>query len=269
VKDRAATRDHAAAVQYQKCIVRHLLGPWIPDFLACAGLTRGQRVLDVACGTGALTRLAAREVGSSGEVTGLDLAPAMIGVARELSTDVLPSIRWAIGDASRLPYAASRFDAVLCHQGMQFFAEPVQAAREFRRVTAPEGRLAVAVWSRSANNPYFDAVAAAMGQAFGADVERQMQTTFSLGDAARLRAVLEGSGFASVEVTSHRRSLSLPPLGEFVPEHLSGTSLAGVFAAAPAETREAVVAEAMARIRRLFPQPEVVLPFEVHMGRAC
>ena len=74
--------DGAAALQYATCVVPYLLGPWIPDLIRCASLRIGDRVLDVACGTGAVTRAPAAKVGFSGSAVGLNISPEMLGVAQ-------------------------------------------------------------------------------------------------------------------------------------------------------------------------------------------
>lgn len=115
-------RDAGAASRYESCIVRYLLGPWIHDLIGRASLQLGSRVLDVACGTGAVTRAAAVTVGPSGTVVGLDRSPEMLTVARKVAGESVPTIQWELGDAANLPFADSSLDVVLCQQGLQFFA---------------------------------------------------------------------------------------------------------------------------------------------------
>ena len=73
-----------AAELYERYVARYILGPWAPLLVDAARLAEGERVLDVACGTGVVTRAAAKRAGSAGRVVGVDLNPAMIGVARSL-----------------------------------------------------------------------------------------------------------------------------------------------------------------------------------------
>ena len=132
-----------AAEAYEAMFVPALFAQWAPRVLDGVALSPGQRVLDVACGTGVLAREAARRVGLSGAVSGLDPAPGMLAVARR-SAEV---VDWREGVAESLPYADGQFDAVVSQFGLMFFADRVQALREMRRVLRPAGRLAVAVWS--------------------------------------------------------------------------------------------------------------------------
>src|SRR5262245_11922824 len=120
-----------AADRYEEILVPTVFGPWATDLLELADLQPGERVLDVACGTGIVARLAAREVGTTGEVTGLDLNAGMLQVARSLLAPSGASVTWVEGSALAMPLLDASFDVVLCQQGFQFF--PDRARSEERR----------------------------------------------------------------------------------------------------------------------------------------
>ena len=261
-------RDQAAAWQFQNCVVPYFLGPWIPDLLGCAGLQKGDRVLDVACGTGAVTRAIAEKVGSSGHVAGLDMSPEMVAVAEQVSGKLVPAIEWHIGDAARLPFADSSFDAVLCQQGLQFFTDRRGAVQEFRRVLSPSGKVAVAVWSKLENNIYFQAVVRAATRYLGEEVGRQFHTSFSFGKPAELRMLLLNAGFKSVEARSLTKTMTLPPLEEFLPRHLASTSMASIFASIDSETLAAFIADVARELQIEDTARESAFSFEVNLGRA-
>ncbi|MEU7892460.1 class I SAM-dependent methyltransferase [Nonomuraea sp. NPDC049152] len=104
----------------------------------------GERVLDVGTGTGALATLLAR---TGAEVTGVDLAPALIETARRLAADEGLDIGYDVGDAERLPYEDASFDGVASSVGSIFAPDHAAVARELARVCRPGGRLALGVWS--------------------------------------------------------------------------------------------------------------------------
>lgn len=260
------TRDHEAAAKYESCIVPYLLGPWIPDLIGWASLRPGSRVLDVACGTGAVARAAAITVGPLGTVVGLDISPEMLAVAQKTSGKNVPTIQWQVGDAASLPFADSSFDVVLCQQGLQFFTARQAVVKEFGRVVSPAGKVAVAVWSEIAKNPYCLAVARAARRRVGAEVGRHFQTPFALGELDELRTLLTHTGCNSVEVRSVPKILKLPPPSEFIPRHFAGTSLAGVFFSADAETQAAVIADMASELQIDESASEVTLPFEMNLG---
>src|SRR5690242_18248421 len=106
---------------YETQLVPAIFGPWAPLLVAQAGLHTGERVLDVACGTGVTTRLVAPEVGPTGAVVGLDLNPGMLARARAAPPLEGAVIEWREGDSHALPFEAGTFDAVFCQLGFQYF----------------------------------------------------------------------------------------------------------------------------------------------------
>jgi ubiquinone/menaquinone biosynthesis C-methylase UbiE len=138
------TRDELidAANPYEALFVPALFRQWASKVADTAAIHRGQRVLDVACGTGILAREAASRVGAAGHVVALDPNPGMLAVATRLA----PGVEWREGVAESLPFPDGSFDAVVSQFGLMFFRDRRQALREMRRVLAGGGRLVVAVW---------------------------------------------------------------------------------------------------------------------------
>jgi SAM-dependent methyltransferase len=134
----------SAAETYERYMVPAIFGPWAEDLLALAMPTPGERVLDVACGTGVVARLVAQRVAPTGTVVGFDLNPGMLAVARTLPLPQGAKIEWREGNVSAMPFPDASFDLTLCQQGLQFFPDRSAALREMRRVLAPRGRLALA-----------------------------------------------------------------------------------------------------------------------------
>jgi ubiquinone/menaquinone biosynthesis C-methylase UbiE len=103
---------------YERHLVPAIFGPWAQDLLAFASPKPGERVLDVACGTGVVARLASQHVGLGGSVVGLDLNPGMLAVARALPPASVTPLEWYEGNVSALPFPDAAFDLVLCQQGL-------------------------------------------------------------------------------------------------------------------------------------------------------
>ena len=119
--------------------------------LAAAALRDGERVLDVACGTGLVSFAAARAVGLAGRVLGVDLSGGMVDAAGQRAVQRgVPNATFARMDAETLVLPDASFDVVLCALGLMYVPEPEQALREMRRVLRPGGRLVVAVWGERA-----------------------------------------------------------------------------------------------------------------------
>ena len=122
------------------------------ELLALASLTLGERVLDVACGTGLVTFDSASAVGASGRVTGVDLSGVMVDAAQQrASARRLLNVRFERMDAEALALPDSSFDAALCALGLMYMPDPLQAVREMRRVLRPGGRVILAVWGERSN----------------------------------------------------------------------------------------------------------------------
>ncbi len=197
---------------YDERFVPALFRHWGPVLCEAAGVVSGRRVLDVGCGTGALTLVAAERAGPGGVVVGLDPNPEMLAVARRKRV----VIEWRDGVAEALPFADASFDAVLSQFAMMFFDDPVAALREMRRVLRPGGRLAVAVCDAVEHSPGYAALAALLERLFGPRVADAFRAPFALGDAARLRALCAAAGLSGASVTQRDRPVRFASIDALV-----------------------------------------------------
>jgi ubiquinone/menaquinone biosynthesis C-methylase UbiE len=226
-----------APENYERYFVPASGAPVARDRLEVAALRPGERVLDVACGTGVVTRLAAERVGGEGSVAGSDVNPGMLAVARA----AVPSdsaITWYETGAEAMPLADGAFDVVLCQMGLQFFADKPAALREMARVLAPGGRLVL-----NAPGPTpgpFSIMADALGRHADPRIASFVHLVFSLHDPEELRALLDGAGFRAIDVEADVRTLRLPPPAEFLWQYIHSTPLAEVAAKLGDEGRDAL-----------------------------
>lgn len=195
-----AIEKHRPAEVYDQCFVPALFAHWGPVVAAAAGIGPGERVIDVACGTGALTLAAAERAGPRGSVVGLDLNPEMLAVARGKPS----AIDWCEAPAEALPFPDADFDAVVSQFGLMFFADPVAALAEMRRVLRPGGRLAVAVCDGIDTSPGYATLASLLDRLFGRDVGDALRAPFALGDPSRLLTLTEAAGIAGAKATPHQ-----------------------------------------------------------------
>ena len=255
-----------AALLYERIAVRYVLGPWAPLLIDAVLLQPGNSVLDVACGTGVVTRIAAQRVGPQGKVTGVDLNAGMISVARSLPAGDGAPIEWREGSALALPLPDASVDAVVCQQGLQFFPDKALALREMRRVVRSGGRLALSVWA--AVGPYHSAV----GEALGRFVDETTASSFCASRKApgkdELERLVATSGWSEVNVTVGRLSIHVPGVERFVIEHLAGTPVAATLAAADAETRKSIGASVKRAMERFTDGDGVTYPEEIHLVTA-
>lgn len=214
-----------AARMYERYMVPRMFAPWAAVLLDFAGLQEGERVLDVACGTGSVTRQAAQRVGEGGTVSALDLSPAMLAVARETAAPDAPAVDWQQGSAQSLPFADASFTAVLCQQGLQFFPDQVGALSEMRRVLEPGERAALLVHQTIEHNPLSHQLNQAGRARVGADI---FMAPFTLGDAATLEQLMIDAGFGDIEIKAESRTVRHPE-----PEHVAAFLLQGAAAAVP------------------------------------
>jgi SAM-dependent methyltransferase len=181
---------------YEQHMVPAIFARWAPDLVEAAGVRTGERALDVACGTGAVTRLLAERVGATGKVTGLDINPGMLAAARLSAPS--RNIEWLEGSAVKMPLPDAAFDALVCQQGLQFFPERQAALSEMRRVLKRGGRLALSCWRSIEHTPGYHMLEQALARRIGP--EKAALPPFSFGDAGAIRSLIVGAGFREVRL---------------------------------------------------------------------
>lgn len=210
---------------YDAHFVPALFAQWGPVVTAEAGVQKGDRVLDVACGTGALTLSAAEIAGPSGSVVGLDANPEMLAVARRKPVQ----IEWLEGRAEALPLPDGSFNAVVSQFGFMFFEDKPKALREMVRVLKPGGRLAVAVCGAVENSPAYGAFALLLDRLFGRQVGDAFRAPFSLGDAGRLHEICRQAGIEDAEVVQRNGKVRFKSIDALVSaERACAWTLGGV-----------------------------------------
>jgi SAM-dependent methyltransferase len=231
-----------AAETYERELVPALFGPWGPRVVELADLRAGFRVLDVACGTGVVARLAADAVGREGRVAALDLNPGMLAVGAALPVEGA-EIEWVEASAQALPFADASFDVVCCQLGLQFFPDREGALREMARVLVPGGRAVVMVWRTIDRAPGFAVFASALGRTIGAEAESLMRAPFALGDSAELSRLLRAGGLREVVVRKETGEVRFASPTALVKSYVNGSPLAALVAGAPATAYDDLVQE--------------------------
>jgi ubiquinone/menaquinone biosynthesis C-methylase UbiE len=187
-----------AAEAYEALLVPGLTGEWASRVADAAAIQPGDRVLDVACGTGALTRAVALRTGAGGRVVGVDAGAGMLEVARRLA----PNADFRQATAETLPFADGSFDALVSQFGLMFFGDRPRALREALRVLVPGGRLAIAVWDRLESMPAYGEEVALVERIAGAHAAHPLRSPFALGDREALQRLFDESGVARVQATT-------------------------------------------------------------------
>jgi ubiquinone/menaquinone biosynthesis C-methylase UbiE len=208
------------AEAYERGQVPAIFAGWAVDLLEVAALHPGERVLDLACGTGILARLAAPQVTAAGRVVGLDVNEAMLAVARAQSPPAGAVIEWHHGNAATLPFADGSFDVVLCQQGLQHMEDRAAAVGEMRRVLVPNGRAVVSMFSRRVDQEAWETVAARfIGPDAAARIGRGPWRRLA---ADELCALFREAGFCTVESQTRARATGFDSPDAFIDYQLSG-----------------------------------------------
>jgi SAM-dependent methyltransferase len=164
----------------------------------------GDRVLDVACGTGIVARCARHRMRYRGHVVGVDCDEDKIALA-ELCEPV--TVQWHVAHAERMPFRPQCFDVVLCQQGFQHFTHKLIALREMRRVICEGGRLALTVWRAAELMPVYAALENVMRDIVGDPAFKL--PPFAYDDPAELKRIAEEAGFLNVELLKETKTARL------------------------------------------------------------
>src|SRR5215207_9523267 len=234
----------SAPENYERFFVPVIAAPLATELIDIAALRPGERVLDVACGTGVVARLAAERVGATGAVAGIDLNPGMLSVARSL-TPPGTVIEWHQTSAEAMPLPHEVFDVVLCQMGLQFVPDKLAALREMQRVLAPGGRLIINVVGPKPR--VFAILAEALARHINPEVGAFVDLVFSLHDTGELQHLISGAGFREVASQSDTRTLRLPTPEEFLWQYVHSTPLTNAVAQVDDATRAALERDVVAK----------------------
>ncbi len=248
------------AENYERFFVPAIGAPLAEDLVRLAALRPGERVLDVACGTGVVARLASRQVGDTGTVAALDAEPGMLAVARAATPPGCP-IEWHPARAEAMPFSNESFDAVLCQMGLQFMPDRSTPLREMRRVLAQGGRLILNVPGPTPRS--LSIMKESLARHLGAEAAGFVDRVFSLHDEAQIRNLVEAAGFHDVSVQSETKRLHLPPPSEFLWQYVRSTPLAGAVARVDDERLGAIERDVVKRWQELVEDGALVLDVRV------
>lgn len=214
----ATAEELAAGRGYEGLFVPALFSAWTKHVVEAAGISEGNHVLDVACGSGVLARHARAIAGAQGRVVGLDPAAGMIAAAAEAG----PGIEWVQAAAEAIPFSDTTFDAVISQFGMMFFGDKERALSEMLRVVKPGGTLAVAVWDSIANNPAYGDISTFIEEHLGPAAGDALRLPFCLGNAGAVVALVENAGFTDAILTTPAEEARFPNPRTIVEADLRG-----------------------------------------------
>jgi ubiquinone/menaquinone biosynthesis C-methylase UbiE len=241
--------DGSAPELYERYLVPAITSLWARDLTERAKPVPGERVLDVACGTGAVTRLAAERVGQ-GRIVGLDLNTGMLAVAKTVAAN--PAIEWIEGSALDLPFDDASFDLVLCQLGLQFFPDRPLALKEMKRVLAPSGRMALSVYSAIEHTPAAYAFVRALDRRLGPDASRTKRAEHVFADADELATLVRAAGFRQVQVVTVTQRIIFPSVLDYVRFQLIASPMASLLSGRNSAARETAIADIASETKALL-----------------
>ena len=209
-----------AAEAYETAFVPAFFAQWAPILCDAAGVTAGQRILDVACGTGIVARTAADRVGAA-NVVGVDLNEAMLTVARR----VRPDIDWRQGDAAALPLDDGSVNTVLCQMALMFFPDRVEALREMARVAGQGGMIGILVPSSLDAQPAYGPFVAMAGRHAGGEARSLLSTYFTCGDLGDLTTLFTTAGLPPPTTATRLGTARFPSVDALVTTEVDSTPL--------------------------------------------
>lgn len=229
-------------------------------------LYAGDRLLDAACGTGIVTRVALERYEHLASIIGTDFNEKMLEVARASAPITEIPIEWRQGDLCDLPFPNDSFDIVLCGQGLQFVPDKSAALGHIRRVLTLEGRLAFSVWSK----PW--PLAAVSSDAITRHINKEagagMLAPYALADRDALVQLVDHAGFKSIEISDLSITIRWPATLEGMKEHMITIIGRSPFASEITAAQTLIIEDIMLSMKSYREGDEFVMPGNAHLVQA-
>jgi SAM-dependent methyltransferase len=236
-----------------------IMEPWTDDLIRSAGCRDGDRVLDVACGTGIVASRVNLITGKWCAVAGIDLNEGMLNVARHNL-----QVEWHQGSATSLPFESAGFEVVLCQQGLQYFPDRPAAIGEMARVLSSGGRLALNVWGALERQPFHLAAIGAVGNFLGAEARAAFDLAFSLHTAEEVRTLAKDAGLGNVRVRFEHRTLRFTSPVDLVSGFMRSAPVTAQFLALTDDQRQAFVDHVVEELASYMDDAGMAVPAENH-----
>lgn len=199
--------DDSVAKTYDTVLVPALFKPWTLQLIDEFQPWSGKKVLDLACGTGVVTKELASCVGSNGRVYALDISSQMLDLAKSNCLEWSHNVEFIVGSADQLEYPDNFLDTIVCQQGFQFFPDKKSAANEIYRVLKPAGEAIISTWCPVSECEYFGAIYETLLSMNQHETAQLIRVPFDFMSPDALREAFMDSGNANIQIKKQERKL--------------------------------------------------------------
>jgi len=254
---------------YDRYMVPLIFAPYAEDMARRVAALAPQAVLEIAAGSGVVTRALAPKLAAGARYVVSDLNQPMLDYARARQP-ADARITWQQADALALPFDRESFDVVVCQFGAMFFPDRPAGYREARRVLKPRGRFLLSVWDRIEDNVFADDVTNALARLFPDDPPRFLaRTPHGYGDPALIRRDLEAAGFTDIGIETTAESSRAPSAHIVAAAYCQGTVLRSEIEARAPGTLQAVTDAVTAALAARHGPGEISGAIQAHVITAA
>jgi ubiquinone/menaquinone biosynthesis C-methylase UbiE len=197
---------------YEENFVPSLFENWAKRTVEELSLSDGDQLLDIACGTGIVARIAQASKINELRITGIDINEAMLEVAKEIE----PEIDWIKGSAQNLPFDDQSFEKISCQFGFMFFEDQVKSLNEMKRIRKSEGKTIIGIWDTiEANEGYFDLLQI-IENIGGEDLGQILRSPFKLGDKDEINKIVKSSEISNYKIETIRTKVEFRSIDHWI-----------------------------------------------------
>jgi ubiquinone/menaquinone biosynthesis C-methylase UbiE len=238
-----------------------LFEPYALDIVARLNKSELKNVLELACGTGRVTRHLANVVPAGGKLVATDLNGDMINVARTIITD--PKVQWLVVDAQELPFGDEAFDHIICQFGVMFFPDKAKAFAEAHRVLQTNGKFIFNVWDSLEYNANSAALRSTMENIMGADAPDFLSKgPFSFYDRHHIKNLLEGAGFKDINLNIVQKTSYYQSVDDMIKGFTEGSPLASYLAQQPIALQQTIKTKLRAQLVATYGETQIISPMQ-------
>jgi ubiquinone/menaquinone biosynthesis C-methylase UbiE len=255
-----------AAESYERQTVPAIFAPMAEATLRAVSLPRRANVLDVACGTGAVARAVASRLAEPSKISGADLNPAMVEIARQNIPNDIHDFEFVTAPADAMPFKDATFEFVFCQHGLQFFPDKPASLAEMRRVLQVGGNLIVTCWA--AIPPYFQVVSDVLDSHLGEDAAKKAITPFVWNDGAHIRSLICAAEFECPEPSRINVDRKMPAAPEAMRKGILATPNEAALREAGEDTIDTIVSEVLEGVAHYQDGQMLIMPQQAHLFQA-